>query len=244
VEYQAPPLDDRPIIEVLRRRTRSRSAKRTAAPWRMKGVRLGLALAAFFFAACSAINPSPPSREPSPLPGATGTPVASQPGPTLRSPAQPSIGPLPSAAAKPCPVTTGNGKTPPGEAQSTLNFGNGRLWTVLWPNGLVFVPPDDIGPDGSLGMKFPWWRGPDVHGALHIQGHELTLGLPVRAEISNSYGDTGFQASGIIFPIDGCYEIVGEAGGVELTFVTLVRPCSALVELAPSLRANYAISGR
>jgi hypothetical protein len=106
---------------------------------------------------------------------------------------------------------------------------------------LVFVPPDDIGPDGSLGMKFPWWRGPDVHGALHIHGRELTLGVPVRAEISDGYGDTGFQASGIIFPVEGCYELVGEAGGVELTFVTLVRPCSALAELPPSLRVNYAI---
>jgi hypothetical protein len=67
------------------------------------------------------------------------------------------------------------------------------------------------------------------------------LGLPVRAETPDGYGDTGFQASGIIFPAEGCFEIVGEAGGVELTFVTLVRPCSALAELPPSLRANYAI---
>jgi hypothetical protein len=90
-------------------------------------------------------------------------------------------------------------------------------------------------------MKFPWWRGPDVHGALHIHGHELTLGLPVRAEIPDGYGDTGFQASGIIFPAEGCYEITGEAGGVELSFLTLVRPCSALGELPPILRATYTI---
>lgn len=122
-----------------------------------------------------------------------------------------------------------------------MHFGNGRLWTVLWPNGLVFVPPDTISPDGSLGMKFPWWRAADVHGALHIHGHELMLGLPVRADIPDGYGDTGFQASGIIFPVEGCYEVVGEAGGVELIFVTLVRPCSALAELPPPQRANYAI---
>jgi hypothetical protein len=207
----------------------------------MKRMRLGLAFAGLCFAACSAINPSPPGREPSTVPGATGTPVVGQPGPTLRSPAEPSFGPLPSTVAASCPVTTGNGKTPPGEAQSNVNFGNGRLWTVLWPNGMVFVPPDDIGSDGSLGMKFPWWRGPNVHGALHINGHELTLTLPVRAGISDGYGDAGFQASGIIFPVEGCYEIAGEAGGVEVTFVTLVRPRSALAELPPSLRALYAI---
>lgn len=80
-----------------------------------------------------------------------------------------------------------------------MNFGNGRLWTVLWPNGVVYVPPDNIDPDGSLGMKFPWWRGPDVHGVLHIQGHESFLRLPVRAEIPDGYGDTGFQAVGSCF---------------------------------------------
>lgn len=204
-------------------------------------MRLGLALAALCLAACSAIDPSPPRREPSLTPGSTATPVVRQPGTTPRPPAEASIGPLPSTAAGSCPVTIGNGNTPPGEAQSTLNFGNGRLWTVLWPGGLIFVPPIDVGPDGSLGMKFPWWRGPDVHGALHIRGHELTLGLPVRADIPDGYGDTGFQATGINFPVAGCYEIVGEAGGAELTFVTLVRPCSALSELPSSLRANHAI---
>jgi hypothetical protein len=204
-------------------------------------VQLGLALAAFCFAACSAINPSPPTRESSPSLGSTGTPAVSQPGTPVVSPQAPSIGPAPSTAASSCPVTTGNGNTPPGQAEGSVNFGNGRLWTVLWPNGLVYVPADNIDPDGSLGMKFPWWRGADVHGALHIQGHELSLRLPIRAEIPDGYGDTGFQASGIIFPVEGCYEIVGAAGGDDLTFVTLVRSCSALAELPPSVRANYAI---
>jgi hypothetical protein len=51
-------------------------------------------------------------------------------------------------------------------------------------------------------MKFPWWRGPGIRGHLHIRGHELTLGVPVRAD-ARGYGDTGFNASGIVFPIEG-----------------------------------------
>jgi hypothetical protein len=120
-------------------------------------------------------------------------------------------------------------------------LGNGRLWTVLWPRGLVLVPPDDTGPDGSLEMKFPWWRGPQAHGALHIQGRELALGLPVGVIIPDGYGESGFQASGIVFPGAGCYEITGEAAGATLTFVTLVRPCSALAALPRSQRKAYAI---
>jgi hypothetical protein len=146
-----------------------------------------------------------------------------------------------------CPVTAPNNLTPPRQAPKKGSLGaggylgNGRLWAVLWPRGLVLVPPDDTGPDGSLEMKFPWWRGPRVHGALHIHGYELTLGLPVRASISGGYGDTGFQPSGIVFPGSGCYQITGEAAGATLTFVTLVRPCSALADLPPSQRHSYAI---
>lgn len=120
-------------------------------------------------------------------------------------------------------------------------LGNGRLWTVLWPHGLVLVPPDDAGSDGSLEMKFPWWRGPRVHGAVHIHGHELALGLPVGASVPGGYGDTGFQASSVVFPAAGCYEITGDAAGATLTFVTLVRPCSALADLPLSQRKSYAI---
>jgi len=144
------------------------------------------------------------------------------------------------ASARPCPVTSPNGLTPPGEPPDELNFGNGRLWTVLWPGGLVLVPPDDIRPDGSLGMKFPWWRGPSIRGHLHIRGHELTLGVPVRAD-ARGYGDTGFNASAIVFPVEGCYRIRGAADGAVLSFVTMVRSCSALAELPTSQRRAYAI---
>ena len=52
-----------------------------------------------------------------------------------------------------------------------------------------------------------------------------------------------FNASGIVFPVEGCYRIRGEADGVVLSFVTMVRSCSALAELPPSQRKDYAICG-
>src|SRR5215813_4521510 len=42
------------------------------------------------------------------------------------------------------------------------NFGNSAIQTGLWANGqVVFEPggPGSIEPDGSLGMKWWWWRG-------------------------------------------------------------------------------------
>ena len=124
-----------------------------------------------------------------------------------------------------CLVTLPNGQGPPGPELSTPNHhGNDGLWTVLWPEGVVeFVPdgPGAILEDGSLSMKFPWWRG--VLGSLKITGRRLDSSAPaLRAHIPEGYGEDGVQASGLIFPSPGCWEVTGRVGEVELTFVTLV----------------------
>jgi hypothetical protein len=70
-------------------------------------------------------------------------------------------------------------------------------------------------------MKFPWVRG--VRGKLTIQGKRLDAPAPpLRAHIPDGYGDTGFQATGIIFPTEGCWEVTGKVGDSSLTFVTRV----------------------
>jgi hypothetical protein len=140
------------------------------------------------------------------------------------------IGMLLACACKPagfiCPVTTANGQNPPGENPSELFFGDGQLTTVLWPEGtLTFVDggPGEIGPDGTLSMKFPWWRGEGVHGKLSITGRRLDGDAPpLRASVPEGYGETGFQASGVIFSGPGCWEVTARAGEATLTFVTLV----------------------
>jgi hypothetical protein len=208
-------------------------------------------VAAITLAACTLVSPAPESVAPGT--GAEGSAAASAvtdeaaASPPVTS-AEPSPSPRatsPNGDGATCPVTRPNGAPPPeGEAPGGNYLGNGRLWTVLWPKGMVVVPPNGVEPDGGLGMKFPWWRAPDIHGALHIIGHERTLGFPVRADIPDGYGDTGFQASGIVFPVEGCYQVTGEAGGAQLTFVTMVRPCSAIAEMPPAERALYSICDR
>jgi hypothetical protein len=70
-------------------------------------------------------------------------------------------------------------------------------------------------------MKFGWWRalpGPK----LTIEGRRLDAEAPpLRASIPDGYG-AQFQATGIIFPTPGCWEVTGRAGGASLTFVTRV----------------------
>jgi hypothetical protein len=136
-----------------------------------------------------------------------------------------------------CAVTLPNGSGPPGvfthhgpndnagsKPYKSYLYGNGKLWTTLSPNGTVeFRPggPGSVDPDGSLDMKFPWWRG--VRGKLTIEGRRLDgAAPPLRAHIPEGYGDTGFQSTALVFPTAGCWEVTGRVGDASLTFVTRV----------------------
>jgi hypothetical protein len=144
---------------------------------------------------------------------------------TAAAPSTPATRPpqlLTPADARRCPVTRPNGVSPPGVgAQAGVNHGITKLWTALWPGGVIKAEPDYVDKDGSIHMKFGWWRG--VSGRLSIQGRRLDAPAPpLRAEVPDGYGDRGFQASGVIFPTEGCWEITGQVGAARLTFVNFV----------------------
>ncbi|MEA2448178.1 MAG: hypothetical protein QOG63_110 [Thermoleophilaceae bacterium] len=126
-----------------------------------------------------------------------------------------------------CPVTLPNHDIPPGQGHNPGHnrapyLGNGRLWTVIGKRGVIVARPADIEKDGSIAMKFPWWR--KVRGRLKITGRRLdTPGVRLRASILRGYGRTGFQATGIFFPSAGCWRVTGRAGSARLSFVTLLR---------------------
>jgi hypothetical protein len=122
------------------------------------------------------------------------------------------------AAFDPCPITHANGSQPPGSTFGSEFHGNGAIWVGLWPSNVVVAEPE---ADGSIEAKFGWWRG--VTGKLRIEGRRLdATAPPLRGEVPDGYGDTGFQASGIDFPTEGCWEVTGRVGDASLTFVTLV----------------------
>lgn len=132
--------------------------------------------------------------------------------------------PLTEAAIASCPVTMPNGSTPPGERPSPHQHGNGDLWTGIWPGGIVTFSPNGPGemlPDGSLSMKFFWWRAAPGQ-PLTIEGRRLDAAAPpLRASIPDGYFGK-FQASGLIFASEGCWEVTGRVRDASLTFVTLV----------------------
>jgi hypothetical protein len=126
-----------------------------------------------------------------------------------------------------CAVTKPNGVAAGVEQPAPGSYGNRELSVGpfgLWPEGtVVFKPggPGFVTRNGSLGMKFGWLRG--VSGRLRITGRRLDAEAPpLRAEVPDGYGDRGFQATYVIFPTPGCWEVTGRVGDSSVTFVTKV----------------------
>jgi hypothetical protein len=97
---------------------------------------------------------------------------------------------------------------------------------ALWPDTALMVGSQGSGfilPDGSLEMKYPWLRAAGLTGKLTITGRRLdAVAPPLKADIPSGYLDSGFQATGLIFPTEGCWEITGKVGDTTLTFVNRV----------------------
>jgi hypothetical protein len=141
----------------------------------------------------------------------SGRRPAAEPGRSLTVPA---LGRSPRG----CPVTNPGWRRPPGGKE-------GRLWVAFGPTGGIYrVPRFNVGPDGSLGVKIAWQRGPGVRGRVRVEAQRLDrYAPPVRRVISaGGYGLTGIQASGIAFPSAGCWRVTASAGGARVTFVLLV----------------------
>ena len=79
----------------------------------------------------------------------------------------------------------------------------------------------------SLPPNQPWHAGGNKVIWIRPQGTELAIVgqrldakvEPLKAEIPCCY-PTGFQVTGLIFPTEGCWEVVAKAGNAELRFIT------------------------
>jgi hypothetical protein len=167
--------------------------------------------------------------------GCTGTPASTSPASTSPASTSPSpASPATTAAPRPvtladarnCPVTIGHPVPSSKPWREGLfgwqsAYGNGSLWVgALWPHGVVIITPDNVDQDGRLEMKFGWYRL--TSGFLTITGRRLDASAPPASGTASGYGLTGFNASGVIFPTEGCWQVTGRVGRVTLTFVTFV----------------------
>jgi hypothetical protein len=128
---------------------------------------------------------------------------------------------------KTCPVTLPNKRQPLKSVRAALPpippvfHGNAKLWVKLWPLGVIVAKPNVIDSNGSIAIKLPWWRGRAGH--LTITATRLDARVaPIRGDVPRGYGLTGFQASAVAFPTQGCWKVIGRVGSTRLVFVTLV----------------------
>jgi hypothetical protein len=130
-----------------------------------------------------------------------------------------------------CHVTTPNGIVAGSAERNEGSYGNAMLSVGpfgLWPNGTVVFKEGGAGfqtEDGALGMKFGWTRG--VRGKLNVTGRRIDGDAPpLRFETGTPGIGSGFQASFLIFPTPGCWEVtaqVGDRADSKITFVTRVE---------------------
>lgn len=124
-----------------------------------------------------------------------------------------------------CEVTQPNGlrvawaTLPP----SPYWHGTDGLSTTLWPGGTIEFRPSGPGtvlPDGSLRMKFLWFK---ARSPMTIEGRRLDApAQSLRAEINHAFDGEDFQPSHLVFATTGCWEVAAKAGDSALTFVTRV----------------------
>lgn len=70
--------------------------------------------------------------------------------------------------------------------------------------------------------KVPWIRPAGIR--LVITGRRLDgPAPPLRAQIPGVY-DSAFQATGMEFPVAGCWQVTGKAGNKKLTYILQVEP--------------------
>jgi hypothetical protein len=141
-------------------------------------------------------------------------------------PRMPAGGPVEAGTAAACPVSQSHWLKAPEDAavQGPPAYGNyyvnedRSIWASMrWSSG----DSDSLRADLN-GIKVGWYR--PAGAQLEIAGRRLDGDAPpLQADIPCCYA-TRFQASGLYFPTEGCWEVTAHAAGSKLVFIVWVEP--------------------
>ena len=130
------------------------------------------------------------------------------------------------ASADNCPLTEPIWEKPPADAAVQDAPAYGYYFVnedrSIWASA-VWVGKDDAPLRVSdEGIKVGWFR--PAGAAMEITGRRLDAEAPaLESDIPCCY-PTRFQATGIYFPTEGCWEVNAKAEDKELSFVVWVAP--------------------
>jgi hypothetical protein len=99
-------------------------------------------------------------------------------------------------------------------------YGNEAFWVLIQSGGEL--PAEFNRQTDTWQSKLPVWR--EAVGILKIAALRLdgpSAGFEAR---TSGYGLVGFNATRLIWPGLGCWQITGTVGGHSLTLVTLLKP--------------------
>lgn len=147
-------------------------------------------------------------------------------GPVVKAPTL--IVATPAATSANCPASRPVGSPPPG--LTGLYYGNDALWTWAPAEGRTTVAPDEIGPDGSIGLKLYWWAL--VRGTLIVSGKRIdAASRPLVVHDVNEGRDPAFRGSAtwatpVTFPSAGCWRVAARVDDIKLTQILWVGPAT------------------
>ena len=162
------------------------------------------------------------------LTACSSTPAAPLP-PTTdpgASPLTPSASPAQTPSAAGCPVTEPLWAKPPEDPAvgDPPQFGysyvneDSSIWASAWWAG----EEKQFLRVSEEGIKMGWFR--PAGAALEITGWRIDgQATPLDAHVPCCY-PTRFQATGLYFPTEGCWEVAAKAAESELLFVVWVEP--------------------
>ena len=134
--------------------------------------------------------------------------------------------PAPATPEAACPVTEPAWLTPPDDAAVSGSPEPGHyfvnpdrsLWASAWWTGQA----NEYLRAGDEGIKIGWFR--PAGATLEISGQRLDGPAPPLDAHAPCCYPTRFQATGLVFPSEGCWQVTGRAAGSELSFVVMVAP--------------------
>lgn len=126
-----------------------------------------------------------------------------------------------------CPVSEPTWVIPPEDSavQGTSDYSyyfvnaDSTIWASAWWTGWEEEYPLRAGEEGN---KVGWFRPAGVK--LEITGQRLDgQAPPLEAHVPCCY-PTRFQATGLYFPTEGCWEVTARAADSLLSFIVRVEP--------------------
>jgi hypothetical protein len=145
---------------------------------------------------------------------------------TATSSPTPSPSPAESPSANACPLTEPVWAKPPDDAAVQGSPGYGYYFVnedrSIWASAWWTAEEDYPLRLSEEGVKVGWFR--PAGATLEITGRRIDgQAPPLEAHVPCCY-PTRFQATGLYFPTEGCWQVTAKAAESELVFVVRVEP--------------------